>query len=619
VREPDARPDRSTWIVLPVLVLAFALHIVALWGVPLNSDGNPLYRLQVSTIPGLPESVPYGLRVATGVPMGTWDACVEGYRSFFRFSCADVAAFRTIARLAGDNPDLWRLAYFALNGLSVGLTVLIARSLAVPGWLAALLALSLILRPLDVWTDTKAAESKGTAFLMLAIWLALRHRTVGQSALAAVAMLLAVFSKEPFLTAWVAVLGATLCRHLEVRGGTVTQALRSSWRPLLPHAVAMLAFAAFVAFMLLTYEVQSNYGTAALPPIDTRTFVASYWGAIQPALLMGYLAPLAAVAAVTVATLCARSPALPRNAIQRYRNAGLLVLLTGFAAAVVLHGAEYYLLRRMIGDHRYALPANFLLCLLIAVSVSPLYAAMEPWMRRVLVLLSSIAVIGTYFWHEWMPFDVATFARNEMLLLTSAAAAVAAVGAWCVAALRRSQVVSLAPACAAALALLLVPHIDATLDEAGRMRILENGWQAYLDDMLEQAPPDGHIVLVFDDAYMIENAWASEANTLLHGRLDLTYHLVVEDQSFYGSPVGINPFLTFAVDAFNQGRRPLPSDGQGTLVVRANRDGYRRSTQPRLRGIPAASLLLRSPVHFFHNRYIEGRMPAWAYEITGGK
>src|SRR5262245_40029702 len=104
------------------------LHLVALlvwlvpwWGIPLHTDSIPIYRLQVSTLPGLADAVPYGLRVATAYPMGSWEACVEQYRAFSRFSCLDIWIYRAIAQVADGNADIWRSICFAMNAASIAL------------------------------------------------------------------------------------------------------------------------------------------------------------------------------------------------------------------------------------------------------------------------------------------------------------------------------------------------------------------------------------------------------------------------------------------------------------------------------------------------------------------
>ena len=102
--------------------------------------------------------------------------------------------------------------------------------------LVLVLAHSLILGPIDLWADSKAAEPKATLFLLLAIWLALRADSWKAQALSAAMMLLAALIKEPYAASWIAVLAVAVSRHVERAGLPPVVGLRSAWRPLTTNA-----------------------------------------------------------------------------------------------------------------------------------------------------------------------------------------------------------------------------------------------------------------------------------------------------------------------------------------------------------------------------------------------
>jgi hypothetical protein len=203
-----------------------------------------------------------------------------------------------------------------------------------------------------------------------------------------------------------------------------------------------------------------------------------------------------------------------------------------------------------------------------------------------------------------------------MTIIGLGLAVVAALAAFVVVRLARRPAPALAAVVAASVVLVLVPHVDQALDYAGTWRVFEDGWQAYLDDVLQQAPANGHVLLRFAGPNMIEHVWATEVYTLRHGRLDLTYHLDVGSPPYEDGPSDL--VHDYFVAAYNRGRTPLPPDGRDVLVVRASRTGVQRNVVRRLFGPPAVATLLESPARFFRNRYVEGKFTFWRYELAHG-
>jgi len=615
-------------IAVGVVALAVLLYIVAFWGVPLDSDTKPTYLIQVETSPTLKAVTPYGLWAAMAYPMGPVEACLQAYRAYGRYNCGETTMMRTIARVAGDNADAWRLVYVAFNGAWVAVFVLIARRLGVPRPLVLVLALSLILGPLDLWTDAKSAEPKATLFLLLAIWLALRASSWKGQALSAAMMLLAALTKEPYAASWVAVLGVALARHVErtelplVAGPRsawrpLVTSLLSAWRPLLPHAVAMAAVVGYAAFLAATVPREANIilpSDLPYPPVDRAIAQYAWWA--QPWLLRGSLPFALLVGGVALVVLVRREPGTAAELRRRYARWPFLLLLAGLVGAAVLHGLVYFLAGRLIADERYLVPGNALTALAIGMAVLPLLQALSPASRRTLGLTVLLAAVLAHLWRTWFSRGIRTGLLDELTLVGLGIAALVALAAFLVVRLARRPSPTLTAVVAASVVLLLTPHVDRALDYAGTWRVFEEGWQAYLDDVLEQAPPNGHVLLRVAGPNMIEHVWATEVYTLRHGRLDLTYHLDVGTPPYEDGPSDL--VHDYFVAAYNRGRTPLPADGRNVLVVRASRTGVQRNVVRRLFGPPAVALLLESPSRFFRNRYVEGKVTFWRYELSHG-
>jgi len=620
----ELRPSflRDLPLITGVISVAFLLHVVPWWGIALHTDVIPTYRLQVSGIPGLAEAVPYGLQVATAYPMGAWDACLEGYRAYSRFSCMDVLLFRATAWAVDDDAHMWRIISFATNAASVALFLALARTLGASRTLAAAFGLSLIAGPLEIWAYYHAAEPKATLFLLLALFFALRAETVRQSALAATLMALACLTKETFAVTWVAVLAALLYRRLSVSDappGAPVWALLANWRLLAPHALAMLALGAFVGGLLLTSTPRANYALNAVAPYPPlRESALIFWTALQPALVRELLTPTLAVGVIAVTAALAASSAVRDGLLRAWRQPRLWLLVGGLLAAVVLHGLIYYLAKRPVDDSRYVLPANVLFCLACVTALAPLGAALTArfgWLAYVTGLAVSLTAASALLWRLGRQNEAAIIGVFLAVVVGLAALGLTVV----VAALtrRRPQPVTVASAVYAGVAmLLLVPTIDNGLSNASAVRVNGVARTAFSEHLLREAPPNGHVVLRVAEPYMIEDVWATEASTLLAGRLDLTYHLEVEDLTPLRNDNGLVRFL---IDAYNSGRRPLPASDAEILFIRARRDGMKHGALQRTPGYEALWLLLRSPAAFFANRYVDGRTPAWEYEMSHGR
>lgn len=592
-----------------LLVFTAAFHFLPALGTPLHSDVSWVYRLQIAHDPMLARAIPFGLETFGARPMGLVEACIAHYESFGRWNCADVAFFRMVAWLAQGSADGWRLMFLFFNVTALTLFTLTCRALDVPRSATLVLVAGLAVAPLEVWTTYRTSEPKAAIFLMLALWLAVRERRTWHAWAAALAMLLAVLIKEPMVAAWPAVIAGTLHRSMTRTGQGLLDAARRTWQTLTPHVVAAGILVAWVLALAATSTVRHSYpfmfaGEYAPPSV----FIERYAAALAPALLRDHIALLGVAMVAAVAATAARSPQIRARLRSDYSASPLVILLAGLLASVILHGAIHWVTRRLIDDSRYVVPANYLAALAIGIAVTPMLRSLPVAARRVLQGAAATAIVYGFFVHRPPAVELA-------VLAAVAAALVAAAGVVARTVLPRPPATSILGASVLCV-LLLVPRADEALDAAAAERCDLQAWENLVDRLVAEAPRHGHVVLRYAEPFMIEHAWGLETNTLLRGRLDLTYHLTVADSTPYAREAGL---LRYAVDAFNAGRAPLPSSPSAVMIITADRTGRARSTRSPAHGGEALRLLVRSPATFYHDRYVKGRAPYLRYTMRVGE
>lgn len=116
--------------------------------------------------------------------------------------------------------------------------------------------------------------------------------------------------------------------------------------------------------------------------------------------------------------------------------------------------------------------------------------------------------------------------------------------------------------------ILMIPSVGTLVKNSAQDRIDQQAWQSLISEV-KKAPLAAHVVLEFDDPFMIETAQSLEANTILAGRSDLTYHLEIEDKD---SIVEVGDFLKKNIELFNLGKS-FPLSAGDVLYVRADRRG----------------------------------------------
>lgn len=193
-----------------------------------------------------------------------------------------------------------------------------------------------------------------------------------------------------------------------------------------------------------------------------------------------------------------------------FQKTRLRFLILAIVLAIFLAAVPYFLTGREILD-RYQVPGNLYFSLAVAVLLTPLY---------------QIAAKSARVWYK-LTFGLAIL-------------------------------------------IFILGQIRFILARSWQDRIDQQAWQGLVEDVFRFAPKDGHVVLTFDDPYMVETAYSLEANTLILGRRDLTYHLKIEGGGDYEA----DGFVRANIELFNKDRKEIPKEESGrVLYVVADRKG----------------------------------------------
>ena len=591
-----------------LMAITAGLHLIPRWGLHIESDVQWIFRLQVVDNPNIAQAIPVGLRALGATPGGLFDGCVAFYETFGRWNCLDHLAFRLMAWAFDGNASLWQLTYVVNSTASLVLLYLILRTVGTPLPLILFLLAGFLLKPDLFWFWYRSSEPRALFFLLLALLVALRRPILGGQAVAAIFMVIAVLLKEPMALAWPVVLGGAIAAYLatsEQRPVT----FRSVLPLVLPHVGGAVVIALYRLAFAASFDVQLSYafsGFGNLPA--TWPFIENTLGALAPSLLQGAIVGplLVAIAFVGVSAFVFRPV---RQALARQASdPSLWLFLSGLLAAVVLHVMLHYLTGRELSIREvHIVPANFLVAIGVGL-IGGLIARCFTGALSValtLVLLGAVAYFATrsFFGHDLLREASLAFAVGFLflgLLIYRPAGRFGWQGALTL----------------ALSGMLIVPQLDQHLLRVGGERVDMAGWQTFIDDVAKAAPPDGHVVLRFAELGMVETAWALEAETLLAGRTDLTYHFEMEDPAVLEKS---NYLLRFTFDLTNRDRAPLPEKDDSIITVMANREGGRRSRRPEMSNSKWIALMYSDPGAFFRRRYVAGRMPYLDYRLERGR
>lgn len=594
------------------LFLGVFFHWFPNLGTPLHSDVSWMFRLQTAKNENLNSALPVSLREIGAYPNNIVTACRNWHEFTGRFNCADIAAFRVTARFAGNNADSWRLIYILFLGSAVGLFYLICRKLNMPKLLAFLLSLPLFFAPLDIWTDHKTSEPRAIFFLMLSLYLAIgSQKKYITLILSALSMLLAVLTKETFALAWILVPVMILWNNYKIGIRNKKELLYSTFRKIIPHLYALAFLVIFVIYLKISAPLKTA-GYVFSPTKNDMTifsFFGTYFFQLLPLIAQRLWQPLIFFMIASILWIWKYKKDSLKKFLKSYVSTPIVLLILGIVGVIILHGFAHFFTNRPLDGGRYMLPASWLFLLLIGVVLTPFYYHIFlPILKKSWKFTLAI----TIFLFLW-PFQGYTrLTINVFVILLLALASFIYFNRtkfpsniiW-----KNLIVIGITAA-------IILPHIDRILYDSVKKRVDHSAWQSLVHDVAVQTPDNGHVVLLFDEPYMVESASSLEANTLLMGRYDITYHLIIEDETIYEKDTG---FLKYNVDTFNKERVEIPSGEYGNILyVRADRK-RKKGNNAKIGNIELLKKIFTSPKDFFIYRYKLDRPPYLNYQLSQNK
>ena len=571
-------PNRVLPALLFFCVLGLIFHFLPTLGVP-SPDVISYYRLWAAPSDNiqLMAALPPKWHQTHNLPSDPLSLFINGWYPFTeRFDFLTIAYFWGMARLFGDNGDVWRLAGTLSVSLAIGFFYLIAIKLRVSRVLAWFLSLSLFFTPIG-WLRGIEAEIRAVFFLMMALYLALSSGRWRNSILSSLAMLGAVLTKETFVGAWILIPVMIVYREWADPNAPRLSVLPKLVKQLTPHIVAATLIMVFVIFLrlripvLVSYVFQSNAKT--LPFLE---FSLNYLYALQSDLIFGDLFSWNRIGLLRIGFLLAVIAFicfLNRSGFSRWFktwDSRFVLVVAGLVIATILHAVPFYLTARSI-QGRYVAPAIFYAALLIGLITTPFFRMMIAVFREHL---------SPYFYRFIALREVYTIASNGLLLILTGIA--------------------------------VAGPLDAILVESMQYRTDMQAWQALNDMVIETAPHGAHIVASFPSASMGETA-ALLINILLDGRYDLVYHF----GDFPEANCLKMPENCLSYAEFNELQPPLPQDTNATIMyVNISREGesswYTQSTSL----LEMLKHFIISPAGFWRTRYGEGYKPYIEYSIS---
>lgn len=376
-----------------------------------------------------------------------------------------------------------------------------------------------ILRDLKVANMVAILVSLGLFFQSLGIWTDYKSSEPRAIFFLILGFLLVLKSNKvwaSYLSA-LAILAASLTKETFVLAWVLMPAL-ILWRgkkilpgELFPHFIALGLFVAFYLYLRLFYPVLTSGYVFGNP--TTNNMSVSYFLLNIMRMAPVYFKDLWFLVIFSILLLIEFKFRFKEALFATFRiflNKRLRFLIFFTVLSIFLAALPYFLTGREIVD-RYQLPGNFYFALAVAILVTPIYRYAYK--------------IGQ--------------AGHKLLILSL-------------------------------LMIFVFGQIRFILVRSSQNRIDQTAWQGLIDVVVRAAPVDGHVVLNFDDPYMVETAYSLEANTLFLGRRDLTYHLIVDNEN----NVAHESFVRTTVNLFNKDRDPVPDGGMGSILyVKADRRG----------------------------------------------
>lgn len=542
---------KTTSVILLIIFLVVFLHIVMNWDIPLQSDVNWYFRLQISNKKELAFRVPEGYREIGAYPTSLLQSLITWHRFTGRYNLLDTTTLRISAIIAQDNPNTWRMIFAAPLCASLVLFYWVARKLQINSVVALILTLGLLVSPIDAWTSYHTSEPKAIFFLMLSIYFTLRPISWWSATLSSIFMVLAFLMKETFIVGW------TLIPFFYC----LKQSFRKKIIYLIPHLAGILLIGLFV-ILLNTSQINktSDYifanKTQGISPRNIFDTVTSF----TPKLFQGKLVALSLFSAMFF--LFIKKGAVVNIFKQLLAKRLIIASLVAAISASIL---PYIFTNRVVGGH-YILPGNFfsaLLCGILITAFCNFFASKlkKYWTTFILLLalffllpfeskedslVNGLILIATWvFSMSFLKFNLLKFHKKGPALVVLIS-----------------------------LFLLFYPHARFVYFFSIQNRVDQMAWEKFNQDVYRLIPVNALVNLIFEDPYMIETAQSLEVNTWLTGRDDLSFYMST-NPLLYKSDAGFTKYL---VDTFN---RRTYKQISNTINIYANRDSGCKNTYSR--------------------------------------
>lgn len=562
VRRISLFPQHPLLALTLFCILGVLVYVVPLWGAP-NADlaSNYIYLSYPPENADFWQAIPPYWQEVHYIPLGPVRGFfLEFYPRSERYNFLIYLYLWGMGRWAGSAADIWRLIPALVESLSIGLFYLMALRLKIARPLAILLAVSLFFVPGGFFSYTFSAEFFANLFLMMALYLALFYDGTKTAVISAAAVLSMALFKETYLSNYGLIAAAIVYRWAICHSGAgFRHFLRFFWRQITPHAVVLGLLLGFVLVVksLLPVVASYSFDTTGLPVVTTAKYIDDYLSLLKPPLFDFSLFWMAVYAVVVLNAYFAR--------VQTARLS-YWALMAGLALSVVLHAAPYYLTGRYV-EGRYIMPGNFLAALLIGVALQPLWDVVQHE-AAALIPQRVKPLSDTWLWQA----------------------------AWLI-----------------LVAVLCFSPLEKMLHDAAQYRLDVSTWQRLKNDVLNQTPPNGHLVVNWHSASAGETI-ALQSELLISHRGDVTYHF----GHFPGSECQRLPQSCAEFEAFNALQQPLPAGAVGEVIeVTVFPEGESAQIVP----LPESRweklrLLLTSPSELIYRWYAAGKKTYMRYTIN---
>lgn len=591
-------------IILIFFLLGVILHFIPSIGTPLHSDVNWIFRLQTAKDIFTNHEIPPIFKSFGAYPHNFISFLIEWKQLTGRFNYLDVASFRIITELFGANADYWRLSYILFVGPAVGFFYLICKEFDVVKPIRIFLSLGLMLFPLDIWTNYMTAEPKAVFFLMLALLLLLKAKSVATIYLSALLVFISFLFKETFIFSLIVIPGFWYWRfgekkQIPIKLSTFIINIKSTLKKFYPFLLPYLfSLIIFISYVLVIKVLVPNNNTGY--PFETGFFGKSIveftinsLSQIIPIYFSGLWIP---IGLFIICSMVLYKSSYPKKnilkSLQEYAYEKNIIIFLSISFTTIFTIFIYFLSSRdIIG--RYGLPSNFLVALLTGIIFTIFY-------KNVLIPLYNKKPLTLLF----LVSLVCIWPARGFLLSVSTITILSTVSMFILLfkkIIHEFSTITIAKIfLSACLLIFSIPHLDTIIRRSIQNREDQRVWHSLIQSVSTIPPRNSLVSLKFQEPLMIETAESLWANVYLNGRSDLMFYLEFEDNSRMNQ----SGYITAQYQLFNNGLNHKKfSKFQNILYVKADRKRKKSNIVSKPKLNEAISLMISNPQKFLINHY----------------